>query len=98
MTTAREKAFLEESQAKSCRLSRIQKMNDEMWTLVIRASRTSQDKSTEAGGYVGGSVVGMSLPLAQVLIPGSWDPVPHQAPCTEPAFPSAYIFASLSHE
>ena len=25
------------------------------------------------------------LPLAQVVIPGSWDPVPHQAPCMEPA-------------
>ena len=23
------------------------------------------------------------LPSAQVMIPGSWDPVPHQAPCRE---------------
>ena len=40
-------------------------------------------------GCVGGSVV-ECLPLAQVVIPGSWDQVPHQAPCIEPASPSAY--------
>ena len=33
---------------------------------------------------LGGSVV-ERLPLAQVMIPGSWDPVPHEAPCGEPA-------------
>ena len=40
------------------------------------------------------------LLLAQVLIPGSWDQVSHQAPCRDPASPSAYVFASLcvSHE
>ena len=30
------------------------------------------------------------LPLAQVMIPGSWDPVPQQAPRREPASPSAF--------
>ena len=34
------------------------------------------------------------LILAQVLIPGSWDQVPHWAPCEEPASPSAYVSAS----
>ena len=36
------------------------------------------------------------LPLAQVVIPGSWDQVLHQAPYREPASPSAYVSASLS--
>ena len=36
------------------------------------------------------------LPLAQVLIPGSRDQVPHWAPCMEPASPSACVSASLS--
>ena len=31
------------------------------------------------GGSLGGSVV-KCLPLAQVMIPGSWDQIPHQAP------------------
>ena len=36
------------------------------------------------------------LPLAQVMIPGSWDQVPHQACHIEPASPSVYVSASLS--
>ena len=35
------------------------------------------------------------LPLAQGVTRGSWDPVLQQAPCREPAFPSAYVSASL---
>ena len=35
------------------------------------------------------------LPSAQVMIPRSWDQVPHPAPCREPASPSAYVSASL---
>ena len=38
-------------------------------------------------GYLVGSGV-ESLPLAQVMIPGSWDQVPHQTPRREPASPS----------
>ena len=40
------------------------------------------------------------LPLAQIMIPESWDRVPHRAPHEEPASPSAYVSASLcvSHE
>ena len=45
--------------------------------------------------HVCGSVV-KCLPLAQVVSLGSWDRVLHQAPCMEPASPSAYVFASLS--
>ena len=36
-------------------------------------------------GCLGGSVV-EPLPSAQVMFPGSWDRVLHQAPCREPAF------------
>ena len=47
-------------------------------------------------GCLGGSVV-EHLPLAQGMIPESWDLVPHQAPCREPASPSACVSASLCH-
>ena len=53
----------------------------------------SNQKSKE-GGHLGGSV-SESLPLAQVMIPGSWDRVQHRAPCGEPASPSAGVSASL---
>ena len=39
---------------------------------------------------------GLSLPSAQVIIPESWNRVPHWAPCREPASPSACVTASLS--
>ena len=45
-------------------------------------------------GRLGGSVV-ERLPLAQIMIPGSWDQVLHQAFCRKPASPSAYVSASL---
>ena len=50
-------------------------------------------------GRPGGSAV-EHLPLAQGMVPGSWDRVPRWAPCEEPASPSAYVSASLcvSHE
>ena len=46
-------------------------------------------------GLLGGSVI-EHLPLAQVVIPGSWDRDPHQAHHSEPASPSACLSASLS--
>ena len=48
-------------------------------------------------GHLGSSVVES---LAQGMILGSQDQVPHQAPYGEPAFPSAYLCLSLcvSHE
>ena len=45
-------------------------------------------------GHLGGSVV-ERLPLAQVVIPGSWDQVLHWAPHGEPASPSPCVSASL---
>ena len=36
------------------------------------------------------------LPLAQVMILGSWDGVPEWTPCRDLASPSAYVSASLS--
>ena len=44
---------------------------------------------------LGGSVL-ERMPSAQGMIPGSWDQVPHQAPCMGPASPSACVSASLS--
>ena len=46
-------------------------------------------------GRLGGSAVEHLL-LAQVMISGSWDGVPLQAPHRDPASPSAYVSASLS--
>ena len=46
------------------------------------------------GGHLGGSVV-ERLPLAQGVIPGSQDGVPHWAPHGEPVSPSTYVSASL---
>ena len=46
-------------------------------------------------GCLSGSAV-EHLPLAQGVIPGSWDRVPHRAPCVGSASPSAYVSASLS--
>ena len=43
---------------------------------------------------LGASVV-EPLPLAQGVTPESWDRIPRQAPCMEPAFPSARVSASL---
>ena len=37
----------------------------------------------------------LNMPFAQVVIPGSWDQVLHQAPHREPASPSACVSASL---
>ena len=45
-------------------------------------------------GCPGGSAV-EHLPLAQAMIPGSRDQVPHQASCEEPTSPPAYVSASL---
>ena len=52
-------------------------------------------KTFENVGHLGGSVV-EHLPLAQVMIPGSWDGVAHRAPHREPASLSAYVSVSLS--
>ena len=46
-------------------------------------------------GCLGVSVV-EHLPSAQGMILGSWDQVPHQAPCGEPASLSAFVSVFLS--
>ena len=46
-------------------------------------------------GHLGGSVL-EDLPLAQVMIFGSWDRVPNQAFQKEPASLSAYVSDFLS--
>ena len=46
---------------------------------------------------LGGSAV-WRLPLAQAVILGSRDRVPCRATCMEPASPSVYVSASVSHE
>ena len=46
-------------------------------------------------GHLRGSVI-EHLPSAQGMILGSWDRVPHRAPCVEPVSPSACVSASLS--
>ena len=46
-------------------------------------------------GYLGGSAV-ENLPLAQGVIPESWDRVRLQAPRREPTSPSACVSASFS--
>ena len=48
-------------------------------------------------GCLGGSTV-EHLPLAQVVILGSWDRVLHQASRGKPASPSAYSSASVYHK
>ena len=45
-------------------------------------------------GHLDGSMV-EHLPLAQIMILGSWDRVLQQAPCRKPSSPSACISASL---
>ena len=45
-------------------------------------------------GHLVGIVV-EPLPLAQVVIQGSWNRVPHRDSCREPASPSAGVSASL---
>ena len=51
-------------------------------------------RNETAWGRLAGSAV-ECLPSAQVVIPGSWDRVPHRAPCKEPPSPSACVSASV---
>ena len=46
-------------------------------------------------GLFRGNWVVEHLPLVQGVIPGSWDQVPHQAPCKEPTSPSMSLPLSL---
>ena len=64
------------------------------WLFAHTHTRTRRNPTS---GAWGGSGV-EHLPLPQGMTPGSWDRVPRRAPCMEPAFPSAWVFASLSPE
>ena len=63
----------------------------------LRFPKKLEDLGTKEGkrGALGSSVI-ERLPLAEGVILGSWDRVPHQAPFREPASPSAYVSTSLS--
>ena len=60
----------------------------------VNPTNNFQDISKKVKGILSGSVV-ERLPLAQVVMPGSWDRVLHLAPRREPASPSACVSASL---
>ena len=52
------------------------------------------DTESRVVGSLGGTAV-WRLPLARGVILETWDRVPRQAPCMEPASPSACVSASL---
>ena len=47
---------------------------------IIKPNETNKQKTQDLGTWVAQSV--KHLPLAQVMIPESWDGAPHQAPCS----------------
>ena len=57
--------------------------------------KLGQDDKSAKMGAAGGSVVEQLL-LAQVMVPGCWDRVPHWAPCREPASFSLFLSLCLS--
>ena len=65
------------------------------------SEKGTRDSLSGGAGSLGGAAV-WRLPLAQGVILGSQDRVPHQLPFGEPASPSAYVSASaslcISHE
>ena len=63
--------------------------------LIVQEQENSLDTKTQLSGPLGGSA-GESLPSAQGVTLGSWDRVPHWAPCMEPASPSACLCLFLS--
>ena len=70
---------------------------DQLWSIHARNILQNIQKNKLKLGRLGGSVV-EHLPLAQVMILGSWDRVPHWAPRGEPTSPSAYVSASLMNK
>ena len=76
----------------------VQAFSTSFASLVFLSSNLSVKKK-QLWEHMGGSVV-EHMPLAQVMILGSWDQVPHQAPRRDPASPSVYVSVSLcvSHE
>ena len=64
------------------------------WSKLVAGSHQAHMKGTHKG-LLGGLVL-EHLPLAQIMMPGSWDRVPHRAPHKEPASPLACVSVSLS--
>ena len=64
------------------------------WTFSLSFITCLSSLKDIAQGFLGGSAVN-HLPSAQGVILESPDWVPHQAPCMEPASPSACVSASL---
>ena len=62
--------------------------------LASRLDRLKEASERKLPGRLGGSVVEY-LPLAQVMILGSWNQVLHRAPHRESASPSAHVSASF---
>ena len=75
-------------------LSRRVKAKQKSDTHIHRSRNVLVVKGSRELGPLGGSGVECQ-PLAQVVIVGSWDRVPHQALCRDPASPSACVSVPL---
>ena len=62
---------------------------------IMKLKKNNNKNIMKFMGCLGGSVL-EHLPLAQVMILGSWERVLHRVPRMEPASPSACVSASLS--
>ena len=60
--------------------------------VMVNFTGQNREQKDSLKGRLGGSAV-EHWPLAQGVIPGSWDQVPHWASCVEPASPSACVSA-----
>lgn len=52
------------------------------WAIILQASRSSGDEAPLPSGAPGEAQLVKRLPLAQVVVPGSWNRVLHRAPCS----------------
>ena len=85
-----------------CKVETIPKKTCKEWYLVFVSSNTTtpypakrkKKNTTRDEGCLSGSVVEY-LPLAQVIILGFWDGVPHRAPHREPDSPSMSLPLSV---
>ena len=73
-----------------------------MWVIANSPALVLGDELSGANKYLnrgrpGGSVV-EHLPLAQGVIPGVLDRIPHWAPCEEPAYVSASLCVSFTNK
>ena len=71
------------------------KWNKFIWERQVPYDFTHVESKNQNKGHLVGSLV-EHLPLAQVMILGSWEQVPQQTPPKDPASPSAYVSDFLS--